>query len=191
MTPASTVHISYCHSPARYLWDAYHTYIAEQRLGRMGKWVLNNLLYNLRLWNKISSGRVTKYIANSKYVRNRIAKYYHQSAAVIYPPVDVETIQPKAGHADYFLIISRLTAYKRNDLAIKAFNDLHLPLVIIGAGEDMARLKKLASFNIDFLGWQSEANKIEYLKNVTEIDWKIIHECRYQRRHPNRIAVQC
>ncbi|MFA5967084.1 MAG: glycosyltransferase [Patescibacteria group bacterium] len=165
ITPPQTIHISYCHSPARYLWDAYHTYIAEQRLGRFGKWVLNNLLHNLRIWNKLSSGRVTKYVANSQYVKNRIEKYYRQPAAVIYPPIDVEAIQPKSGHADYFLIVSRLTAYKRNDLAIKAFNDLRLPLVIIGAGEDRVRLQKLASFNIDFMGWQSDANKIEYMKN--------------------------
>lgn len=165
ITPADTVHISYCHSPTRYLWDAFHTYVAEQKIGRLGKWWLNGLLHNLRIWDKISSGRVTKYVANSQYVRQRIRKYYRQDATVIYPPVDVDKIQPKAGHADYFLVLSRLTNYKRIDLAIHACNSLHLPLVIIGEGEDLPRLKKLAGFNIDFLGWQPEHTKIEYLKN--------------------------
>jgi len=166
ITPPHTVHISYCHSPTRYLWDAFHNYVEEQNLGRLSKWLLQGLLHNLRIWDKLSSGRVTQYIANSQYVKNRIQKYYRKDAVVIYPPVDVEKIQPKTEHAEYFLVVSRLTPYKRIDLAIEACNDLRLPLIIIGEGEDMARLKKLAGFRVEFLGWQSEQSKIEYLRNA-------------------------
>jgi len=165
ITPADVPHISYCHSPTRYLWDAFHSYIKEQNLPRWGRWVLQLLLHDLRIWNKLSSGRVTKYVANSQYVRNRIKKYYRRDATVVYPPVAVDAISPKADHADYFLVVSRLTPYKRIDLAIAACNDLRLPLVIIGEGEDLPRLKKLAGFSIEFLGWQSDRNKIEYLRN--------------------------
>ena len=165
ITPPETVHISYCHSPTRYLWDAFHSYLEEQRLNRLGRWFLSNLLHQLRIWDKLSSGRVTKYVANSRHVWQRIRKYYRQEATVIYPPVDIEQIQPQEKHADYFLVLSRLSTYKNIDLAIEAFNDLRLPLVVIGEGEDLPRLKKLAGFSIDFLGWQNETNKIKYLQN--------------------------
>lgn len=165
ITPAETVHISYCHSPTRYLWDAFHSYINEQRLSGWGKGILNRLLHQLRIWDKLSSDRVQKYIANSNYVKNRIRKYYRQDSTVIYPPVDVDQIKPTPTHSDYFLVISRLTPYKRIDLAIAACDTLHLPLVIIGTGEDEARLKKMAGFSVDFLGWQNDVNKIKYLQN--------------------------
>ncbi|MFH0912542.1 MAG: glycosyltransferase [Patescibacteria group bacterium] len=165
ITPPETPHISYCHSPTRYLWDAFHTYVDEQKLGRIGKFFLNLLLNDLRIWDKLSSGRVQKYIANSRYVERRIDKYYRHPATVIYPPVDTDKIKPHANQADYFLVISRLTSYKRIDLAIQACNDLRLPLVIIGEGEDRDRLQKMAGFSIEFLGWQSEPSKIEYLRN--------------------------
>jgi len=169
ITPADTIHISYCHSPTRYLWDAFHTYITEQRLNRFSRWLLNGLLHNLRIWDKLSSGRVDKYIANSQYVQQRIRKYYRKDAVVIYPPVDTELIKPQTKHADYFLVVSRLTAYKRIDLAIEACNDLRLPLVIIGEGEELLRLRKLAGFSVEFLGWQSDRNKIEYLRNCRAV----------------------
>ena len=165
ITPPDVPHISYCHSPTRYLWDAFHTYVAEQQLPRLVKGLLQYILHNLRIWSKLSSGRVTKYVANSNYVKNRIRKYYRRESTVVYPPVDVDKIQAKATHADYFLVVSRLSAYKRVDLAIAACNDLRMPLVIIGEGEEWARLQKLAGFSVEFLGWQNEANKIEYLRN--------------------------
>ena len=169
ITPADMPHISYCHSPTRYLWDAFHSYAAEQNLPRLGRSWLNLLLHDLRIWDKLSSGRVTKYIANSQYVRNRIRKYYHKEAVIIYPPVDIDQIKSTTSHADYFLIVSRLTNYKRIDLAIQACNDLRVPLVIIGTGGDSPRLKKMAGFSVEFLGWQNEANKIAYLQNARAV----------------------
>ena len=165
ITPTKTVHISYCHSPTRYLWDASHTYIDEQNLSGLSKWILYFLLHRLRIWDKLSSGRVQSYIANSNHVKNRIRKYYRKDSSVIYPPVDIDAIKPSLTRNDYFLVVSRLTPYKRVDLAIEACNALHLPLVIIGTGEDETRLKKMAGFSVDFLGWQNDVNKIKYLQN--------------------------
>lgn len=166
ITSPQTYHLSYCHSPTRYLWDASHTYIAEQKLpGWLNTWV-KKILFRLRIWDKLASGRVQKYIANSQYVRKRIKKYYRREAEVIYPPVDTALIRPKAAHANYFLVISRLSSYKRIDLAIRACNTLRLPLVIIGEGEQMQFLKSIAGPTIEFLGWQDEKNKIEYLRNA-------------------------
>jgi len=166
ITEPDTVHISYCHSPTRYLWDAYHTYIDEQRLPNWAKNIVRQLLYNLRIWDKLSAGRPTIYLANPLNVQNRIHKYYRRDSVVVYPPVDTHKITPKKSNAGYFLVLSRLSSYKRVDLAIQACNALKLPLVIIGEGEARRSLERLAGPTIEFLGWQNEENKLEYLKNA-------------------------
>ena len=166
ITEPETVHISYCHSPTRYLWDSYHTYIADQRLPEWAKTIVKSLLHNLRIWDKLSAGRANVYVANSAHVQKRIHKYYRRDSAIIYPPVDTHKITPKKSNAGYFLILSRLSSYKRVDLAIEACNALKLPLVIIGEGEGRRSLERLAGPTIEFLGWQSEENKLEYLRNA-------------------------
>lgn len=166
ITGPRTYHISYCHSPTRYLWDATHTYLEEQRLPQWAKNIVRARLSDLRIWDRLSAGRVQTYVANSQNVRKRIRKYYRREAQVIYPPVDVGRIKPKANHADYFLVVSRLVSYKRIDLAIRACNLLGLPLIIIGEGEQKRTLERLAGPTIEFLGWQDDKNKIEYLRNA-------------------------
>jgi glycosyltransferase involved in cell wall biosynthesis len=106
------------------------------------------------------------FIANSNTVAKRIKKYYRRASHIVYPPVDTHLIKPKADNQGYFLVISRLSAYKRIDLAIRACNQLHLPLVIIGEGEQKAYLTKLAGPTVEILGWQSDKSKIEYLRNA-------------------------
>ncbi len=165
ITRPNTFHLSYCHSPTRYLWDATHTYVEEQNLPSYIKNIVYGMLHNLRIWDKLASGRVDKYIANSYYVKNRIKKYYKKDAVVIHPPVDTEIIKPSSKNSEYFLIVSRLVSYKKIDLAIKACNVLELPLVIIGDGPSKKYLTKIAGPTIEFLGWQSDKNKIEYLRN--------------------------
>jgi len=166
ITEPNTVHISYCHSPTRYLWDSFHTYIDEQRLPGWAKNVVKTILHELRIWDKLSAGRAQKYIANSRHVKRRISKYYRREAEVIYPPVDTDRIRPKKGQAGYFLVLSRLSSYKRIDLAVRACNELKLPLVVIGEGEMRQELMRMAGPTVEFLGWQSDKNKIEYLRNA-------------------------
>jgi glycosyltransferase involved in cell wall biosynthesis len=166
ITEPETVHISYCHSPTRYLWDAYHTYINEQRLPNLAKNVVRQMLHRLRIWDKLSAGRPSLYLANSVHVQKRIHKYYRRDSVVVYPPVDTNKISPKKSNAGYFLILSRLSNYKRIDLAVLACNALKLPLVIIGEGESRRGLERLAGSTIEFLGWQNEDSKLEYLKNA-------------------------
>jgi len=166
ITTPPTIHISYCHSPTRYLWDAYHTYIDEQHLPNWAKNIVRQLLHRLRIWDKLSAGRPSVYIANSIHVQKRIHKYYRRDSVVVYPPVETRKITPKKSNAGYFLVLSRLSNYKRVDLAILACNALKLPLVIIGEGEARKGLERLSGPTIEFLGWQSEENKLEYLKNA-------------------------
>ncbi|MCK4241908.1 MAG: glycosyltransferase, partial [Candidatus Atribacteria bacterium] len=166
ITNPKTYHLSYCHSPTRYLWDASHTYLDEQKLPGFIKNIIRAKLSDLRIWDRLSANRVQKYIANSQHVRRRIRKYYRREAEVIYPPVDTHLIKPKRGNAGYFIVISRLVSYKKIDLAIDACNLLKLPLIIIGEGEQKEAWEKLAGPTIEFLGWQSDKNKIEYLRNA-------------------------
>jgi len=160
-----TVHICYCHSPMRFAWDWYWQYKKEQRKGPLMRAVICLLTNYLRVWDFSSSQRVDHFIANSQNVANRINKYYRKESKVIYPPVENCKDMKRCKRENYFLIISRLSPYKRIDLAIEAFNKLNLPLIIIGDGSEKKRLKKLAGPNVDFVGNVSDAEKWGLLAN--------------------------
>jgi glycosyltransferase involved in cell wall biosynthesis len=108
--------------------------------------------------------RVDHFIANSPVTAERIQKYYRRDAVVIPPPVEASrfTFDPTIQPEDYFLIVSRLIPYKRIDLAIEACNKLRLPLVIIGSGRDLERLKKMAGPTIRFMGRLSDQEVLSY-----------------------------
>lgn len=158
LTGPRTLHISYCHTPTRYLWSDAHRYRRELRYPLL-KRAMPPLLNWLRTWDQIAAQRVNRYVANSRFVADRIRNYYGRDSEVIYPPVDVDAYAPAARVGDYYLLVSRLRPYKRVDLAIRAFNKLHLPLKIIGVGEEYTRLKSMARGNIEFLGSVSDAEK--------------------------------
>jgi len=158
ITKPETLHICYCHSPTRYLWDWHSEYLKEQKLGRLKRWIVEPLLTDLRQWDLLASERVDRFVANSEHVRKRIAKYYRRESAVIYPPIKLPEVEPSKGNAGYFLIVSRLEPYKRIDLALKAFARMKdLSLVVIGDGSQRRELKKLAPPNVEFLGFKDRA----------------------------------
>lgn len=165
LTP-KTLHICYCHSPTRYLWSDTHQYIDELSQPLLIKKVLPFILNYLRMWDFASAQRVDKFIANSKFVAKRIKKYYRREATVIYPPIDVDKYKIGTEQKKYYIIVSRLRPYKKVDLVIKAFNQLGLPLFIVGSGEEENRLKKLAKSNIKFFGEVSEEMKINLLADA-------------------------
>jgi len=171
ITRPDTVHICYCHSPSRFLWDWSHEYLKEQGLGLIRASLAKLLINYLRIWDKSSSRRPDYFIANSKATREKIQKYYRREAFIIYPPVYLPAFEEfnQAKDGNYFLIISQLTPYKRVGLAVEAFNKLKLPLVVIGEGPDKKKLEKMAGTNVKILGWKSEAEKQEYLKNCTAL----------------------
>lgn len=152
ITPPNTLHISYCHSPTRYLWSDTHSYVEELKQPKIVKMILPLFLNRLRSWDYLAAQRVDKFIANSEFVAKRIKKYYQRDATVIYPPVNTEDFKISSEIGNYYVMVSRLRPYKRVDLAIRAFNQLHIPLKIIGAGEEESSLKKIAKSNIEFLG---------------------------------------
>jgi glycosyltransferase involved in cell wall biosynthesis len=162
ITQARTLHICYCLTPARFLWD-YHHYAERESLGRFVRLVLPLLLRNLRLWDRVAADRVDEFVAISRTVQQRIAKCYRRDSEVIYPPVDAQRIPLSHQRGDHYLIISRLVPYKRIDLAIKAFNELGLPLLIIGEGRDRPRLEAMARSNVHFLGRVADEGLGKYL----------------------------
>ncbi|HUT16638.1 MAG TPA: glycosyltransferase [Anaerolineae bacterium] len=162
VTHPKTLHICYCLTPARFLWD-YHTYVAREGFGRLVRCFLPLFLRNLRLWDRVAADRVDHFLAISKAVQQRVHKHYGRDAEIIYPPVNVERFQLCRQRGDYFLIISRLVPYKRVDLAVKAFSQLGLPLWIVGDGRDRRALEAMAAPNVRFLGRASDEDIERYL----------------------------
>lgn len=163
VVPPGTMHVSYCHSPTRYLWSDSEEYVDNLRLPFLARRALMRLLTRLREWDRMASQRVDQFIANSAFIAKRIKNYYDRESTVIYPPVDTSQFALSKGTEPYFLIVSRLRPYKRVDLAIDAFNNLKLPLVIIGGGEELPKLKSRARKNIRFLGEVSDTVRNQYL----------------------------
>jgi len=160
ITRADTLHICYCHTPMRYAWDFYHEY--KQNAPKWQKKFIPFLMNYIRMWDRLTADRVDYFIANSNAVARRIKKHYRRDAVVINPPVNVDFYTPKDEDEDYFLIVSRLVEYKRIDIAIEAFNDLGLPLIIIGDGPEKSKLQSLAKSNIKFLGRLPDEEVKEY-----------------------------
>lgn len=160
VTGAKTLHITYCHTPMRYAWDFYHEYLNDSSVGGLKRKLIPWLMNYIRIWDRLSADRVDYFIANSRYVAQRIKKHYRREAEVIYPPVDTryfseadkENGGPERDNEGYFFIVSRLIPYKRIDLAVEAFNRLGLPLKIAGDGPEKERLQAMANGNIQFLG---------------------------------------
>ena len=152
ITKPSTLHICYCYTPLRYVWDMYRTYLTYEDISKWKKTFIPFVFNYLRAWDVISSFRVNKFIAISEHTARRIEKYYGRHAEIIYPPVDVDKFSLSKDRDDFFLIVSRLVSYKRIDLAIRAFNESGLPLVVIGTGPLLRALKKTAQPNIKFKG---------------------------------------
>ncbi|MFH0930151.1 MAG: glycosyltransferase [Candidatus Moraniibacteriota bacterium] len=164
-----TIHICYCHSPMRYAWDWNEKYLNEQGLGSGRKIFARMLLNYVRMWDKAAADRPDFFIANSRSTQTRIEKYYRRESVVVYPPVDVnlEIRSPNGDRIstnDYFLIVSRLSPYKKVEVAIEAMNKLDLPLIVIGEGDPkyVKYLKSIAGLKTKFLGWKSDENTKKY-----------------------------
>jgi len=147
---ADACHICYCHSPMRYLWDLYPLYRRSMRPLAGTAFALT--AHYLRMWDLASANRVDHFVANSYNVAERIRKHYRRDASVVYPPVDVASGYLAECTEDYYLVVSRLIAYKRVDLAIQACNQLNRPLRIVGDGDQYKYLRKMAGPSIKFLG---------------------------------------
>jgi glycosyltransferase involved in cell wall biosynthesis len=165
-----TIHICYCHAPTRYLWDLSEQYlddsIASGKLAKQKRFFGRVALNYLRMWDQTAAKRVDYFIANSQFTAQRIKKYYKKKARVIYPPVDLNKFSVAKEPGKYFLVISRMSQYKRIDLVVEAFNRLGWPLVIAGTGREKRNLMKLAGKNIRFLGFVKEEKLIKLYRHA-------------------------
>jgi glycosyltransferase involved in cell wall biosynthesis len=163
--PQGVPHVCYCFTPMRYAWHMRESYFAGRVRGLKAR-LVDRLLASLREWDKRTASRVTHFIAISETIRRRIAECYGRESVVIYPPVDTDfyTPDPTVRREDFYLIISAFAPYKRVDLAIEACNRLGRRLVVIGSGQDAARLKSLAGPSVEFLGWRPDAELRDHLR---------------------------
>ena len=152
--PAGALHVCYCHSPMRYVWNMYHDY--RESAGGLTRLSMPLLSHYLRNWDQNSAARVDSFIANSHTVAARIRKYYRRDARVVHPPVDLDAFSPAPENevGTHYLMVGQLVRYKRPDLAVRAFNALGKKLIVIGGGEMLAELRREARSNVEMLGPQ-------------------------------------
>ncbi|MDI6731782.1 MAG: glycosyltransferase, partial [Candidatus Margulisbacteria bacterium] len=156
------LHICYCHTPMRFVWR-FDDYVKREWFLSAIKGFLPFILDPIKKWDLATAEAVDYYIANSKTVAERIRRIYGRESVIINPPVETKIIAPSAHELDYFLIVSRLAAYKRIDIAIEACRQLDVPLKIIGGGPAKKELEKIAGKNIQFIGRVTDRELINYL----------------------------
>jgi len=168
--PDHIPHICYCHSPPRYLWGLKDAYTGEHSsLGLTSRILLNGLAPYLCRVDYAGAQSVTHFVANSKFVQKRIKTHYGRESHIIHPFVAVDEFTPKGVDDGYYLALSNLAPYKRIDIAVEAFNQTKLPLVIIGAGPQQKKLQESAHSNIRFLGHQPRHKVIEYVQHCRSL----------------------
>ncbi|MEL6553438.1 MAG: glycosyltransferase family 4 protein [Cyanobacteria bacterium J06621_11] len=165
ITRPDQLHISYVHTPLRYGWEFQHQYLRQSGFDQGLKSVfIRAVLHYLRLWDVASANRVDYYAANSRYIARRIEKTYRRDAQIIYPPVDTCRFVANKKRESFYLTVSRFVPYKRVDLTIAAFNQLGLPLVVIGDGDSRSALQQRSQRNIQFLGRQPDHVVEDYMQ---------------------------
>jgi glycosyltransferase involved in cell wall biosynthesis len=154
--PEGARHVCYCFTPMRYAWHQQHAYFRGQGLARLKARLADRILERLRVWDRETAAGVDHFLAISKTVQQRIRDCYGRPSQVIYPPVATNFYTPApVPRDDFYLVVGALAPYKRIDLAIDACRRLGKPLVVIGAGQDAARLSRQAGAGVQWLGWQT------------------------------------
>ena len=162
---AGTRHLCYCFSPMRYAWDQFDAYFGVERVGYLAnRLVYRPVMTRMARWDAATASRAHRFVAISRYVSGRIARYYNREAAVVYPPVDTTFYHPAAVTPEnHFLIVSALVPYKRIDLAIDACRRAGARLRIVGDGPERTRLERMGGGDVAFLGpLTNEAIRDEY-----------------------------
>lgn len=163
-------HVCYCFTPMRYAWHMRESYFADRVRGLKAR-AVDSLLAAIRAWDRRTADRVTHFVAISETIRHRIRDCYGRESVVIYPPVDTDyyTPDPHIRRQDFYLVISAFAPYKRVDLAVEACRRLGRRLVVIGSGQDAARLKALAGPSTKFLGWRPDDELRDHLRRCRAV----------------------
>ncbi len=168
ITGPDQLHISYVYTPIRYAWDMQNQYLSQAGLNRgLRGFLAKSLLHYIRIWDMRTVANVDHYLAISNFIARRIQKLYKRDAAVIYPPVDISRFKLQTQKDDFYLTVSRLVPYKKVGLIVEAFTRMpEKRLVVIGDGPGMKRLKKIATPNIELLGFQDNANIEDHMQRA-------------------------
>lgn len=168
VTTPEQLHICYLHNPIRAAWELYHRFLTYSSNNRGVKAFITRIIcHYLRNWDVVSANRVDYFIANSTYTADRIKKLYRRDSVVIYPPVDVDLFTVEEFKENFYVTASRLVYHKRMDLIVKAFNTMpEKRLIVIGDGPELKNLRKLASPNVEILGYQTNGQLVNYLQNA-------------------------
>lgn len=152
-------HVSYTHTPMRYAWTGINLNGTRSPANRF----LDAYMHRFRAWDKRAASRVHALATNSQIVSQRIRLAYSREASIIYPPVEVDRFRPNPQRENYFVTLTRLVPHKRVDLLVQAFNQLELPLLIVGDGPELPRLEAMAKSNIQLLGYQGDDSVADLL----------------------------
>ncbi len=157
------VHVSYCHNPFRYAWSEREATLAARN--PLTRPALRLLLSRWRQWDWIAAQRVDAYVANSAVTAARIRRYFGRESTVLHPPVELSRFSP-GPVGEHYLVLAELMAHKRIDVAIKAFNALKRPLVVVGDGPEYRRLKRLAGPTVRLTGRLSDSDVADLLRTA-------------------------
>jgi glycosyltransferase involved in cell wall biosynthesis len=154
--PADAAHVVYCFTPMRYAWTFERAYVG--RVPPLARGGLRAALAALRRWDRKAGRRAGHLACISRHVAERIRRVWGREARVVYPPVRTAFFRPApAPPADAaYLCVSALAPYKRLDIAVDACTRLGRRLDVIGAGPELARLRRRAGPTVRFLGWQPD-----------------------------------
>ena len=169
-----SVHVSYCHNPFRYAWNDRDRTLSRRR-DPVSKAFLRGLFRRWRQWDWIAAQRTDRYVANSRTTQARISAYFGRESAIVHPPVDVGRFAPGTVGSHY-AIVSELMPHKEIDVAIEAFNELRLPLIVIGDGPDYRRLRKLAGPSVQFAGRLPDAEVANVLSGARALIMTAVEE---------------
>lgn len=169
------IHICYCHTPIRYAWDLYYEYTYSLKQPR--KFIVEKSLKYIRKCDIKSLDRVDYFISNSKFVSNRIKKIYNRDSIIIYPTVDTTSFKLEESKDEYYLTASRLVPYKKTRLIVESFNEMpEKKLFVIGSGEELIELKKIAKMNVIVLGYLEFDDMIKYMQKAKAFVYAAIED---------------
>jgi glycosyltransferase involved in cell wall biosynthesis len=160
-TGRDAVHVCYCHTPMRWVWN-FNTYAKRESFGIVQRTALPLLVRGLKFWDEGAARQPDHFVANSAVVAQRIRRAYGRTSEVIHPPIDTQRFRPGGDVEDYYVVLSRLTSYKRIDLAVRACTERNKKLLVIGDGPDRKSLEAMAGPTISFLGRASDRD-VEYV----------------------------
>lgn len=155
-------HVSYTYTPMRYAWTDLNINGTHTRKNPL----IDRFMQAFRKWDRKAAARVHQFASISQAISKRIQRAYQREALVIYPPVELERFHPDPRRGDYYITVSRLVPHKRIDLLIKAFSKLNLPLLVIGDGPELPKLRKIATANIHLLGYQPDEEVVDLLSRA-------------------------